>query len=533
MSQDQPQRAWRALCPNCGAPLSFASAASASAVCSFCKSTLLRDGETLKKIGHSAELFEDYSPLQLGASGRYQGEAFSLLGRQQIAYEGGSWNEWHALFDNGRSGWLSEDNGRFVFGFASPTKEPAPDATGLKLDQSLVLAGQSWRVAALTQARVAAAEGELPEPPSALPGFLVAELRSSRDEVATLEYSVAPPRLSIGRPVRLADLAMQGLRQDSSKDLKAKGWACPNCGAALTPRLDSAKSIVCTQCKSVVDISGSPAEALPYYAQENALEPLLAMGSQGRLPLDAGGQALPWQVVGYQERYSLPMAGDDDEEQSYWREYLLFNRTEGFAFLVDSEAGWSLVRPLTGAPARSSTDRVRWKAQEFRRQESYRARVSHVLGEFYWQVRREDEALVSDYVGLGVASPLRLSCEQMRSAAASETVWSLGRSLDAEEIARAFGLKPAQQAALKRDVGAAAANGLGQVTKVVLVIALILVVMLLMRGCEDDRCSDYRAAYGANSAEYAQCLRQSQGSGVRSSGGGSWGGFSSGGGGHK
>ena len=46
------------------------------------------------------------------------------------------------------------------------------------------------------------------------------------------------------------------------------------------------------------------------------------------------------------------LAGGDDaeEETTFWREYLLFNQTEGFAFLVDTDEGWSIVRPLTGAP---------------------------------------------------------------------------------------------------------------------------------------------------------------------------------------
>ncbi|MBC7664140.1 MAG: DUF4178 domain-containing protein, partial [Caulobacter sp.] len=64
-----PQRAWRAACPNCGAPVEFLSAASASAVCGFCRSTLVRDGESLRKIGTSAEVFDDFTPLAIGASG--------------------------------------------------------------------------------------------------------------------------------------------------------------------------------------------------------------------------------------------------------------------------------------------------------------------------------------------------------------------------------------------------------------------------------------------------------------------------------
>ena len=102
-----PQRAWRAACPNCGAPVEFLSSASASAVCGFCRSTLVRDGEALRKIGTSAEVFDDFTPLAIGASGTYQGTSFMLVGRLQFGTDDGPWNEWHALFDNGRSGWLS------------------------------------------------------------------------------------------------------------------------------------------------------------------------------------------------------------------------------------------------------------------------------------------------------------------------------------------------------------------------------------------------------------------------------------------
>jgi len=130
-----PPRAWRALCPNCGAPVEFASSASASAVCSFCRSTLVRDGEALQRLGRMAEVFDDHSPLQLMASGRRQGMAFTLVGRLQYRYAEGTWNEWHALFDNGRSGWLSEDNGRYVFAFDAPLDGPAPAAESLRAGQ--------------------------------------------------------------------------------------------------------------------------------------------------------------------------------------------------------------------------------------------------------------------------------------------------------------------------------------------------------------------------------------------------------------
>ena len=119
-----PQRAYRAACPNCGAPVEFRSAASPFAVCSFCRAPSCAHGDALRKIGESAELFDDHTPLQLGAAGKYQGAPFTLVGRLQYRYADGTWNEWHALFESGpdaqKSGWLSEDNGRYVVAFDAP-----------------------------------------------------------------------------------------------------------------------------------------------------------------------------------------------------------------------------------------------------------------------------------------------------------------------------------------------------------------------------------------------------------------------------
>jgi hypothetical protein len=160
-----PQRAYRAACPNCGAPVEFASAASASAVCSFCRSTLVRDGDALRRIGVSAELFDDHSPLQLGAAGRYQGAAFTLVGRLQYGYADGTWNEWHAVFDSGKRGWLSEDNGAYVFAFDAPLQGAAPAADELTAGERRLVNNAAWSVASIARARLIAAQGALPRPP--------------------------------------------------------------------------------------------------------------------------------------------------------------------------------------------------------------------------------------------------------------------------------------------------------------------------------------------------------------------------------
>ena len=118
------QRAYRAACPNCGAPVEFRSAASPFAVCSFCRSTVVRDGDALRKIGESAELFDDHTPLQLGAAGKYQGARLHAgrpaavpLRRRHLERMARAVRQRHGAQ---KSGWLSEDNGRYVVAFDAP-----------------------------------------------------------------------------------------------------------------------------------------------------------------------------------------------------------------------------------------------------------------------------------------------------------------------------------------------------------------------------------------------------------------------------
>jgi ribosomal protein S27E len=524
-----PQRAYRAACPNCGAPVEFASAASSSAVCGYCRSTLVRDGEALRRIGLSAELFDDHSPLQLGVRGSLLGVGFTLVGRLQYGYAGGTWNEWHALFDGGengpRSGWLSEDNGAYVIAFDAPLPSDAPGLHGLRAGQRVLAEGRAWDVASVTRTRLIAAQGELPTPPRLQGEFDVADLRNSAGEVATLDGS-DPQQVhwSVGRSVALSDLSLSGLKETSEKTLSSRSLECPSCGTALEVKLASTKSISCHQCKSVIDVSAGVGGDLQHYQQNNTgtdgAEPLIALGKVGTLTL--GGAALQWQVVGYQERCDVPE--DAEEDTTFWREYLLFNRTEGFAFLVDSNEGWSWVKPITGAPTLKG-DMAQWQGASYKRKWSYGAKVTWVQGEFYWRVKQGERAQVMDYEGQGRDSNRRLSREQ----SGNEVVWSAGQTLTAEQVADAFGIEAGKRAALQRDVVPLSGRS-GGVRQMVLIVVVLLVAVALLSQCGDDDCDDVRRTFGANSNEHQQCVRNSGSSGRTS--GGSYGGWRSGGG-HK
>jgi len=553
-TESSPQRAYRAACPNCGAPVEFRSAASALAVCSFCKSTLARDGEELRRIGKSADLFEDHSPLQLGASGKWQGAAFTLVGRLQVRYAGGSWNEWHALFDGAaaadgepvaKSGWLSEDNGGYVFGFEAPAPDGLPAAEVLRVGARLALDRDGWTVAAVTTARLGAAEGELPFVPALERAYVVAELRNARGEVASIEYPAMgqnagagpkpPARWTVGRGLQLAELGLSGLREDSSKTLAGRSAQCPSCGTALTIQLATTQSIACPNCKAVVDVSQGVGGDLAHYAQDTSEAeggtPLIPLGAVGSLALGAGG-TMSWQVVGYVERCTLP-GHDDDDEQSFWREYLLYNAKGGFAFLVDAEDGWSWVKPITGAPTLGGIGfggkgSAQWAGESYRELYRYTGQITYVLGEFYWKLERGQRTQNTDYAG---AKGKKLNREQTGEGGDSEVTWSAGQTIDADVLLKAFKLQDASLAAMKRDATPVTSSRVGLLPAIFIVFLMIALIVSFSR-CSRDDCDELRRTYGEASNEYRQCA-QSGGYRGGSGYGGSYGGFGGGGGSHK
>lgn len=434
-------RRWEAPCPNCGAAVPFASASAPFAVCGYCRSTVVRDGETLRRIGESAALLDSRSRLQLGVTGRWAGHGFQLIGRVQyasgtdLAAPDALWTEWHALFDDGRSGWLSEDNDQYVFAFDREGSGGAPPAATLAVGAALRIFDAEWRVASVVDAAAVAAEGELPGRPALGVRHPVVDLRNVHDQVATLDYlDERQPDVAIGSRVRLRDLDLAGLREGPDVGLAAvrgRSFDCPACGTACEPLRADTRSMTCLSCHALIDLSAGVGADLRAYAQQERVLPAIPLGSVGRLGF--GGQApVPWQVVGF----SVKRGREQDELPFTWRDYLLHHDTEGFAFLIDSSDGWVGYRTLAGVPEPDGGGQVRWNGTRYRRVAEYRARVHYVEGEFYWAVRRDDESLNRDYEGSGAMAAQRLSSEQD----GSEIVWSEGSTLPASAVRSAFGI---------------------------------------------------------------------------------------------
>ncbi len=176
-------------CPSCGAAITFQSAVSILAVCAYCKSTLIRHDLELENVGQMAELLPDPSPIRLGTEGVYRKARFTVVGRIQLRYGQGIWNEWYLLFDNQRGGWLGETLGNYSVTFLIRPPESLPPFSELRAGQSVTLKGRAFQVANIESARCIAGEGELPIRVG--PGYdaPVVDLQGAGNVFATLDYS--------------------------------------------------------------------------------------------------------------------------------------------------------------------------------------------------------------------------------------------------------------------------------------------------------------------------------------------------------
>jgi Domain of unknown function (DUF4178) len=205
-------------CPNCGAPVTFRWSSAVQTTCEFCHSILVRTDVDLKRVGVVADLPADASPIQIGTEGVYQNKGFVVVGRIIYEYEQGSWNEWHLVFNDGSSGWLSDAQLEYDLSAVSKPSQPLPPTATTYKGQTFDWQGKTYEVTSLTRANYKGVQGELPFEYWDKSEVQYADLRTTSGEFATIDYSEQPPVLFLGRAVDFNDLHFKNLRL-------FEGWA--------------------------------------------------------------------------------------------------------------------------------------------------------------------------------------------------------------------------------------------------------------------------------------------------------------------
>lgn len=414
-------------CPSCGAEVVFRSATSAMAVCEYCRSTLLREGDAVRDAGKMAVVLEDYSPIRITTSGMYAGKAFGVVGRIQLRYDDGFWNEWYILFDDGSAGWLSDASGQYAVTLDSGEAEDAPPFGQIVPGGQYAWEGVSYTASDIRTARCTAGEGELPFQVG--PGW-EARVVDYRQGVRflTLDFSEGSrPRRYVGKAVGLGDLRCQLLREPaeiarSAGHLKgqAAALACPACGASIDWRPAVAAHLHCPACGTESDASAGTLQVMEARRREALAATTLELGDEARI------DEQDWTLIGLMK---CRETGAADE----WTEYLLYSEGAGFLWLVESSAGWDKVRVLDTWPESVSASAVRYEGAAYTRMQAYGAQVTYAAGAFNWRVQVGDSVTLTDYRG----SRGTLSSER----SPAELTWSLAQRVPATTVDGWFGKK--------------------------------------------------------------------------------------------
>jgi ribosomal protein S27E len=409
-------------CPSCGAPVAFKSAASVMAVCGYCRASLVREAEAVRDIGKMAEAMEDYSPIQITTSGVWKNRPFGVVGRLQLRYDDGGWNEWYLMFEDGGTGWLGDASGQYTI-MLDLGALPAPAFGNLRPGQVFNHGGDAFIASDVRTARCTGGAGELPFVVGEGWEAKVIDLRAG-DRFMTLDYSDAdPPRAYLGQAVTLDELKCQLLRSDEAITQSAgrlrgaiANLACPGCGTSLTFPAGAATQLVCPACGSRSDASCDQAVLIEKNAELEQVSSTLALGDQGKI------DGVDYTVIG---RLRCREMG----ETAIWTEYLLYNLRKGFLWLVESDEGWDKVRVLDTWP-QTSGDSVVLDGKRYEKQYDYGSEVIHAAGAFNWRAKAGDQTEITDYE----AGNLTLS----RETTFNEQTWSLAEQVEPAAVGQWF-----------------------------------------------------------------------------------------------
>lgn len=200
-------------CPNCGAPLEFRWSSSVQTVCGYCQSVIVRTDVDMQKVGTVADLPANSSSIQTGTEGQYLARSFVVAGRVVYDYDQGNWNEWHLVFNDGASGWLSDAQLQYALSFIDAHGHDLPAIDGIGVGSRFVFDAVEYEVTTVTRARYRGVEGELPFQYWDKTEVPFVDLRTATGKFATLDYSEDKPLLFTGEAVDFEALKLRNLRE--------------------------------------------------------------------------------------------------------------------------------------------------------------------------------------------------------------------------------------------------------------------------------------------------------------------------------
>ncbi|MCP3139111.1 DUF4178 domain-containing protein [Pyxidicoccus xibeiensis] len=412
-------------CPSCGAEIVFTAGLAQVIVCDHCQTVVARNGAEFESHGKIGRIVPTDSPLQLMAEGRYGKVGYRIVGHLQKDHGAGPWDEWYVEFDDGRWGWISESEGAFHLLFDAGVEE------GLSLDdlhpgERLHLRDRGWVIEERGHGRVVSAEGQLPSDVDPTQDAWYVDATGPKGSFLTLDFGTrrSGPEVFTGQALKLEQLGIPaGQLRPRARKVELKQARCTNCNGPLELRApDKSLRVACPYCGALLDVSQGKLSFLRLL-EKPADAPLIPLGAKGKL------EDTEWMCIGFLVR-SCTVEG----VRYPWEEYLLYNRSRGFTWLMQSNGHWVFLKPLPAGDV-SLVPHVAafYDSRRYKAFQEVTAVTEAVQGEFYWEVTAGEVAHATEYV----APPYSVSVD----ATDNEVSYTHGEYLAPQVVKEAFNLK--------------------------------------------------------------------------------------------
>lgn len=206
-------------CPSCGAPIIFKNEHSLYTVCDYCSTISIRKDMNLEEVGKAAALKPDASPIQLGTIGRVNNTKFEVIGRIQLEFSAGFWNEWHISW-GGKSAWLGETHGIYALTQIQESEDVVPSFDSVKVGSAFKYKNKEYFATDIQKGKCVSGEGELPFAVNSGYDAPVIDFVSRSEEFATVDYSEESPIVFKGYYKEFKELNLSNLK-------KVYGWKKP------------------------------------------------------------------------------------------------------------------------------------------------------------------------------------------------------------------------------------------------------------------------------------------------------------------
>jgi hypothetical protein len=409
-------------CPACSAAVTYRSAETRIKVC-VCGQVLNRSDNDDLAVKPAYTIADHNDWIRVGTRGAFGDRKFEVLGRFRVWLEESVYNYWTILFDDSTTATLAEGYGMYAIlqriTLDTPTTVWDIDHLG-PTDYLNILGEEVWFRHGKDSVWKYELEGEV-SMPECTDQFRIFDLYARGDQHMEIIEFVHDTLT----PYSVTYMPCNDLRLENTNDSPAppKEVECTQCHKPMQVRtFPYAQSCSCPGCGARLVFKSSAAGfRASGKDKENTDELNIPLGATGTL------KGITYEVIGY------ALKEENTRDGARWKEYVLYNRAEGYAFLSEYAGSWTYTREYGNSPVTSheNPDSIFYKGEEFDLYNSYTIRLIDTAGEFPFNIYDDQNIVSAEYI----SPPYMWVSEKSREDGIN---WFLGEYQDRKELLAAF-----------------------------------------------------------------------------------------------